>query len=184
MENERLNQEYRDAWPYSTPACQPGSVAQRPVDGQSPHRTVADSLVLFLNERRSRNLTPDTITKYDQMLHRVLEPVLGRLCVDVTTEDVRGLINALQGLSPDTVNGYIRSLKCWANFCIEEHIATALEPKRLRPLRTPKRIPPHLTEEEMIGLLEAFSSRASVVLWTASLNASSLGAFSPIHVRR
>jgi site-specific recombinase XerD len=121
--------------------------------------TVRDSIVLFLNERRFRNLAPSTVTKYEQMLKRVLEPVLGKLCSDVTTDELRELVHALWGLSPDTINGYIRSVKCWAYYCLDEDIEIGVNPKRIRKLKTPKRLPPHLTEEEMIALIATPDTR-------------------------
>ncbi|MHB8995201.1 MAG: tyrosine-type recombinase/integrase [Armatimonadota bacterium] len=116
-------------------------------------RIVRDSIVLFLNERRFRNLAPDTVTKYEQMLNRVLEPILDKSCLDVTTEEVRECVYALEGLSPHTTNGYIRSIKCWVNYCLEEEIEINVNPKRIKKLKTPKPLPPHLTEEEMVALL-------------------------------
>ena len=123
-------------------------------------RTVRDSIVLFLNERRFRHLVPGTVTKYELMLKRVLDPVLGELCSDVTTDRARELVLALDGLSPDTIKGYIRSIKCWAYFCLDEKIGIGVEPKRIRPLKIPKRLPPHLTEEEMLALIAAPDTRS------------------------
>lgn len=119
------------------------------------HRTVADSIVLFLNHRRARNLSPDTVEKYERMLRRILSPMMGRNCASVTTEDVERRIYGLEGLRPETVNGYVASLKCWANYCRHHHIAIGVSPKGLKKVRTEKRLPPHLAENEIISLLAA-----------------------------
>lgn len=119
------------------------------------HRTVEESIVLFLNHRRARNLSPESVEKYERTLRRVLSAVMDRDCGGVTTEEVEDLIHRLEGLRPETVNGYVASLKCWANYCLTHHIPIGVDPRRVTKLRTKKRLPPHLTEGEIIRLLVA-----------------------------
>lgn len=119
------------------------------------HRTVGESIILFLNHRQPRNLRPDTVDKYERMLRRILSPMVERNCASVTTEEVEGRIHRLEGLRPDTVNGYVATLKCWANYCLRHHILTGVDSKGLSKVKTEKRLPPHLTGNEIIRLLAA-----------------------------
>lgn len=68
------------------------------------HRTVADSITLFRNHRRARNLSPDTVEKYERMLRRILSPGGDRNCASVTTAEVEARIQRLEGVSPATTN--------------------------------------------------------------------------------
>jgi len=130
------------------------------MDHQPNHVLMSEAVHEFVIERRLRNLSPETIEWYAKRfgtLHRELgDPFLA----DLDASAVRRMIAAMmdRGVSPGTINGNLQALKSLLNWAFQEEIEIGLDPRRVRLIRQPRRVPQVLTCEQIETLLRQIGS--------------------------
>ena len=116
--------------------------------------TIRQAVDDFIFSRRLANLSPRTVTWYEEQFQRVWMQAYSLPLADVTLPLIRERLAVLsQQVKPATVNGFIRALKAFFNWLQEEEYPVALNPRKLKPLKTEKRLPPILTPEQLTALL-------------------------------
>lgn len=112
---------------------------------------LSDAIKEFAIERRLRNLSPQTVKWYEKRL-RVVQRELGDLMLsDLTVSDVRGMVATMmdQGRTPGTINGNLQALKSMLYWAFEEELEIGVDPRRVKLMRQPKRVPEALTPEQV-----------------------------------
>ncbi|MFB3882737.1 MAG: tyrosine-type recombinase/integrase [Armatimonadota bacterium] len=137
-----------------------------------PHHVppMSQALFSFLVYCESKNLTPRTVQWYRTQLARVIS-LLGDVPVDsVTPDQLRSLVvywtrehrvwphlessGRRVGLAPHTVNGYVRALKKFFGFLVEEEVLTSSPARRLQRLRAPLMGGTVLTADELLRVID------------------------------
>lgn len=117
---------------------------------------VRDAYLLYLGS--VRHLSPNTLESYGKDLGKY-ETYLGELGVGAeraAVAEARGFVAWLtrQGLSPRSINRMVSGVRGWYRF-MERRGEVAVNPfAEIRSLRTEKRLPSFLFEEEMARLVE------------------------------
>jgi integrase/recombinase XerC len=105
-----------------------------------------------------RNLSPRTLSSYRRDLEKYGEYLAERgLAEDaVAGSEARGFVGWLgrQGLSPRSVNRIVSGVRGYYRFRVRRGRTTANPFAEVRGLRTPKRLPSFLFEDEMARLVE------------------------------
>ena len=111
---------------------------------------VRDAVKEYLIDCRVRNLSSRTIEWYEEKLEALLGDLKDLPLSCVSISEVRSLTEALmQGRSVATVNGYLRTRRAFLNWSVREGLQVGFDPRRVRCLKEPKRIPPCFTKEQV-----------------------------------
>jgi site-specific recombinase XerD len=107
--------------------------------------TVGETVADFLADCQARNLSPKTLLWYEQRLS-ILRPywdakpdTVDDACLEKVLRHRRPTI------APSTFNGYIRGLRAWLYWCLDEGISVPARPRRLRSLKVARVLPHNLT---------------------------------------
>jgi integrase/recombinase XerD len=118
--------------------------------GPSLEQALAD----FMASRRLANLSPRTVTWYEEQFHRVWNGAHSLPLSDVTLPLIRERLAVLsQQVKPTTVNCFIRALRALFNWLQEEEYTLAFDPRKLKSLKTEKHLPPVFTSDQLTALL-------------------------------
>jgi integrase/recombinase XerD len=124
----------------------------------------------FLIFCESKNLSPETVNWYKEKLTTILRLTGDVPANTITTDHLRQLVvywakdhrlcphlpprDRGTGLAPNTINGYLRALKTFFNFLVEEGILAQSPAKRIPKLKTPLERGTVLTTEELSRLIQ------------------------------
>jgi site-specific recombinase XerD len=128
--------------------------------------TVDDLIELFLATKRTEGRSENTLLWYRHMLNTFgafLGPATAR---DVTLNNARAFVASLQerevryevhplspakrgGLSPSTIHGYVRTLKVFSTWLVEEGLTTVNALAKLRRPKLPETLIAVLADEEI-----------------------------------
>lgn len=127
-------------------------------DNQEPKMTITEAFDLFIYEQRFRNNSPATIEYYNIALAQFMKYVGADEQVselDITTYKDYVVYLSTQRLKSTSINTYIRAVKAFYNFLIEdEHIADCS--RKLKLIRAKKEEINPLSDEEIEQLLSCF----------------------------
>jgi site-specific recombinase XerD len=134
-------------------------------------------LLLFLQSRQAMEVSPGTLSFYRSKLGRFLS----ELDVDkAQRQDIEAFL--LQFKNPGNRHAYFRAIKTFYNWCAEM-FGLPSPMKHMRAPRLPKLIPPSLTREQVLTLIDTLNSvrnKAIVALFTESgLRLSELAGIKP-----
>ncbi len=117
--------------------------------------TVNDALEDFLLVKELTNLSSRTLDWYEGTLRRLLKDFPALRLSQLSLRDLRRSLAALaEDRSPATVNGYVRALKSFLNWCIDEELEVGVNLRRLRQMKTERKLPPALSSDQIRALLE------------------------------
>jgi len=116
---------------------------------------VREAVDEFLDDCRIRNLSSKTISWYGDRLRRMLPGVWDAELATVTIQHLKSVIaEMLETRAATTVNGYVRTAKAFFYYCQDNDYPVAFNPRKLKKIREPKRIPPCFTPEQVRALIE------------------------------
>jgi len=108
---------------------------------------------IFLQDCNFRNLSKATIRDYDQFL----TPIKNRFgsLENVTRQDIKELVleRLNDGLSPATVNHYIRAIKAFHSFLHREEYTDSNKMAGLSPITMPEKLKPVLELEQVCRMV-------------------------------
>lgn len=130
----------------------------------------------FLTYCESRNLSPRTIQFYDEKLTDWVRLLRDPCPTQVTTDQIRDLIVYWKhshrlfpqlppkergiGLAPSTINGYIRALKAFFSFLVDDGLIESNPASRIKLLKVPANLGQVLTPAELRALIRASAGTA------------------------
>ena len=116
---------------------------------------VCEAVDEFLDDCRVRNLSPQTVAWYAGRLQRMLPEVWDAELASVTIKFMRSVISRMLATkAAATVNGYVRTAKTFFYYCQDNDYSVGFNPRRLKKIKEPKRIPPCFTPEQVQSLLK------------------------------
>ena len=123
-----------------------------------------DELSDFIAYLRLKNLSPRTITEYQEVLKSLFDHVgLGTLLPrEITTAQVRDYVASLQerGLAPKTVSNHVLVIKRFFGFLLTEGYIEEDPSRRLPRPKVGKRLPRALTIPQVQDLFAAMDGRS------------------------
>ncbi|NSW55173.1 MAG: tyrosine-type recombinase/integrase [Armatimonadetes bacterium] len=116
---------------------------------------VREAVDEFIDDCRIRNLSSQTVSWYADRLRRMLSDVWEAELATVTIQHLKSVIaEMLETRAASTVNGYVRTAKTFFYYCQDNDYPVAFNPRKLKKIREPKRIPPCFTQEQVQALLK------------------------------
>ena len=114
----------------------------------------------FINDCRYRNLSVKAIADYEWYLNDIKKRC-GNL-MEIDRNSVKQLVmNRLDsGLSPVTVNHYIKAIKVFYSFLFREELIENNTMAKLEKLKEPKRLKPVLDEKKIARLISAIPAKS------------------------
>lgn len=125
-----------------------------PHSPDSPH--LSEATQEFLIERRLRNLSHQTIEWYEKRLGIVQRELRDpRLC-DLDVSSIRNMIGRMldRGQAAGTINGNLQALKALLNWAFDEELEIGVDPRRVKLIRQPKRVPQILSLEQIDRIIQ------------------------------
>lgn len=108
----------------------------------------------FLADRQLRGLSPRSVEWYQLQLGKLLQGLEDTPLPELQLATLRGRLAEMAGSrKPSTMNTYIRSLKALLNWLVEEEFEVGIDPRKLKLMKVPKRLPPAFSPEQIRALL-------------------------------
>jgi integrase/recombinase XerD len=123
--------------------------------------TLKEAISAFLEHRRFRGKSEETIEWYERRLRKFWSTLLDvpwpMDAVDdkVLMSQVEAL-NRKERVGPSTYNGYIAAVKAFLNWCANNNRPHKANVRLLEKKDVDEKVPDHLTDEELGRLLDAF----------------------------
>lgn len=119
--------------------------------------TIRSYVQLFLLSCKVENLSPKTITNYDEML-AVFEKYCGEHNVttldSVDTDLIRGyILERAARVKPVSVHDYYRVVKRWLNWLLDQEVIQVNPCARIKTPKFPKKIIPVFTQQQLQDML-------------------------------
>jgi len=118
----------------------------------------------YLVDCDRRGLRPATIRYYHMVLRRFHQATDSHQLAELTVAQVRKFQDESPELSHVSVRGYMRALKTFSTWMVDEGNLDADPLARLRPPRADRRLSVVPTDEELLALLRAAPPRARALL--------------------
>ena len=117
--------------------------------------TVAEVVAEYIDDCRIRNLSPQTVAWYQKRLSLFFGDVWEQNLSSVTLGQVKAtLLSMLETREASTVNGYLRAAKAMMNYAIDNDYAVGINPRRMKKMKEPKKIPPCFSIEQVQAMLK------------------------------
>lgn len=114
----------------------------------------------FLADCRFRNLAAATLVWYETRLTKLFAKVMDRPTSWLTDSVVAELLQETRKrVGVRTLNGYMRALKAFVYWCIENGRVVSCQPRRIKQVRVDARLPTSLSDDEIGNLLATFDAR-------------------------
>ncbi|MCD6161465.1 MAG: tyrosine-type recombinase/integrase [candidate division Zixibacteria bacterium] len=143
----------------------------------------SDLVEAFISDCRYRNLADKVISEYKRLLSDIEERHGDLMSVDRQKVKEYVLERLNEGLSPYTVNHYIKAMKVFYSFLIREDVVDDNPMAKLIKIREPKRIKPVLDENKVSklistipvkGLFNVRDKAMITLLWDTAIRLSEL----------
>jgi site-specific recombinase XerD len=129
-------------------------------------RQVAGSLLLseaireFIIDRRLRNLSPQTIEWYEKRLGIVKRELKDPHLCDISTSVIRSMVGRMldREQSAGTINGNLQALKALLNWAFEEELEVGVDPRRVKLIKQPKKVPQILSIEQVDRMIRSIKT--------------------------
>jgi integrase/recombinase XerD len=122
-----------------------------PIDTVIP---ISELVAEYLDDCRIRNLSPVTISRYDESLRRLLASHWDSELRSLRVESVRSVVaGLLESHSPATINRELRALKAFLYYALDNDYEVPFHPRKLKKLREPRKVPPCFSAEQIEALL-------------------------------
>ncbi len=116
--------------------------------------TISELVAEYIDDCRIRNLSPQTILWYRTRLSLFFADVWEDELASVTVRQMRGtLLSMPESREASTVNGYLRAAKAMMNYAIDNDYAVGINPRRLKKMKEPRKVPPCFSVEQVQAML-------------------------------
>jgi site-specific recombinase XerD len=142
-----------------------------------------DLLDSFLRDCRFRNLSEKSISDYEWHLKDIQKKLGDLLEVDRQSIKQLALERLATGLSPASVNHYIKCIKVFYSFLQREEVISDNPMEKLKKIAEPKKLKPVLDENQMVRLIavipnKGFYSKRDkamvIILWDSGIRLNEL----------
>ena len=127
-------------------------------------RTIPEVLEEFTLLKESENVAPKTIHNYNQSIGKFQKEVEVELITELNDRAVIAWKTAMRksGISPYSINHYLRDLRAFANYCIKCHY---IEPFTIELIRQQEEGIKFLPQEDIKKLLAKPTNKDSFAIW-------------------
>lgn len=114
----------------------------------------------FVIERRLRNLSPQTIEWYRRRLGIIERELEDPLLSDLNASMIRSMVGRMldREQAAGTINGNLQALKALLNWAFDEELEIGIDPRRVKLIKQPKRVPQILSIEQIDRMINSIKT--------------------------